>query len=500
DKTFGTDWSITDNIGDSIDNQRLEQAGGAGNLKEVNLFTLNNLDYQNKYKPVQSGWHDQVQSVFASIEAGWRSMLYLTVTGRNEWPSQLAYSKTSSFFYPSVGLSAVVSNMAEMPEWITFLKVRGSYSQVASAFARYLSNPGFVFDSQTYGWADPTTYPARTLKPEETRSWELGVDARFIGHLRLNATFYRSNTYNQTIFAPLPSSSGYSQVVVQAGNVQNQGLELALGYSNRWGGFFWDTGYTYTFNQNKIKRLASGTTNPVTGEVLTDWEIQKSWLGQANVAPQVILREGGSMSDIYVNHELKRDLNGYIFVDPSTGSLSMEETEFRKVGRLSPRYSMGWNNNFAYKGIQLGAVITARIGGSVYSATQGILDYYGASQATADARDRGGVPINFGIIDAQRYYSTISTAEGGHGAYYLYSATNVRIQELSLQYTLPEKWFHDKVRLTLGVVANNLWMIYCRAPFDPELSAATGSTYYQGVDYFMQPNTRNIGFNVKLQF
>ena len=461
---------------------------------------MNNLNYQEKFKPLQEGWHDQTQAIFASVEVGWRSMLYLTVTGRNDWASQLAYSKNSSFFYPSVGLSAVVSNMVNMPEWFTFLKVRGSYSKVASAFARYLSNPAYSFNNQTHNWSKPSTYPAYNLKPEDTKSWEIGLNARFLNHINFDVTYYRSNTYHQTIYAPLPSSSGYNQVVVQAGDVQNQGVELALGYNNKWNDFTWSSSYTFTLNRNEIKRLAAGEVNPVTGETITDNEIQKDWLGASNVAPQVILRPGGSMSDIYVNHELKRDLNGNIEIDPSTGNLSIAETDFRKVGQLSPRYTMGWSNSFGYKGIELGAVLTARIGGLTYSATQGVLDYYGASQATADARDRGGIPINYGTVDPQKYYSAISTAEGGYGAYYLYSATNVRLQELSLQYTLPARWFRNKARLTVGFVAKNLWMIYCKAPFDPEISAATDNAYYQGVDYFMQPSTRNFGFNVKLQF
>jgi len=500
DKTFGDDWTLNANIGASINDQRYEQAGVAGDLLLTNHFAMNNLNYQEKFKPLQEGWHDQTQAIFASVEVGWRSMLYLTVTGRNDWASQLAYSKNSSFFYPSVGLSAVVSNMVNMPEWFTFLKVRGSYSKVASAFARYLSNPAYSFNNQTHNWSKPSTYPAYNLKPEDTKSWEIGLNARFLNHINFDVTYYRSNTYHQTIYAPLPSSSGYNQVVVQAGDVQNQGVELALGYNNKWNDFTWSSSYTFTLNRNEIKRLAAGEVNPVTGETITDNEIQKDWLGASNVAPQVILRPGGSMSDIYVNHELKRDLNGNIEIDPSTGNLSIAETDFRKVGQLSPRYTMGWSNSFGYKGIELGAVLTARIGGLTYSATQGVLDYYGASQATADARDRGGIPINYGTVDPQKYYSAISTAEGGYGAYYLYSATNVRLQELSLQYTLPARWFRNKARLTVGFVAKNLWMIYCKAPFDPEISAATDNAYYQGVDYFMQPSTRNFGFNVKLQF
>ena len=295
---------------------------------------MNNLNYQEKFKPLQEGWHDQTQAIFASVEVGWRSMLYLTVTGRNDWASQLAYSKNSSFFYPSVGLSAVVSNMVNMPEWFTFLKVRGSYSKVASAFARYLSNPAYSFNNQTHNWSKPSTYPAYNLKPEDTKSWEIGLNARFLNHINFDVTYYRSNTYHQTIYAPLPSSSGYNQVVVQAGDVQNQGVELALGYNNKWNDFTWSSSYTFTLNRNEIKRLAAGEVNPVTGETITDNEIQKDWLGASNVAPQVILRPGGSMSDIYVNHELKRDLNGNIEIDPSTGNLSIAETDFRKVGQL----------------------------------------------------------------------------------------------------------------------------------------------------------------------
>lgn len=219
-------------------------------------------------------------------------MLYLTVTGRNDWASQLAYSKNSSFFYPSVGLSAVVSNMVNMPEWFTFLKVRGSYSKVASAFARYLSNPAYSFNNQTHNWSKPSTYPAYNLKPEDTKSWEIGLNARFLNHINLDVTYYRSNTYHQTIYAPLPSSSGYNQVVVQAGDVQNQGVELALGYNNKWNDFTWSSSYTFTLNRNEIKRLAAGEVNPVTGETITDNEIQKDWLGASNVAPQVILASG----------------------------------------------------------------------------------------------------------------------------------------------------------------------------------------------------------------
>lgn len=498
-KTFG-DFSLSANVGASIDDKRFHSIGGAGNLKtSANEFVYHNIDFTNKFRPTAGGWNEQVQSVFASAELGWKSMLYLTATGRNEWTSQLAYTDQSNYFYPSVGLSGILSNMFNAPTWLSFLKVRGSYAEVASPFGRYLSHPGYEFNNELYVWSAPRTYPNRSLKPEWTKSWEAGLDARFFnGKLTLDMTYYRSNTYNQTIYAALPASSGYENMVVQAGNVRNEGIELALGYRNRWNGFGWATSYTLTKNRNRIIDLGTGAINPYTKEPLTHTFIEKNWLGNANVAPQVRLVEGGSMSDIYINREIKRDNDGY--VDMTTGGIVIEDIDFRKVGQLSPKATMAWSNSFNYAGFDLGVIVSARLGGEVYSATQGALDYFGTSQATAAARDNGGIPVNFGMLDAQKYYQAIATPLGGYGGYYIYDATNVRLQELSLGYAFPKKWFNDKMGLSLSFIARNLAMIYCKAPFDPEISPASGSTYYQGVDLFMQPSVRELGFNVKITF
>lgn len=498
DKTWG-DWRLVANVGGSINDQRYEMNMDAGDLLIANHFSTNNLNIAEKYKRNEAAWHDQTQSVFASVEVGWRNGLFLNATVRNDWASQLAYSKRKSFIYPSVGLSAVISELVDLPDWFTFLKIRGSFSQVATPFERFISNPSFEYNEQTNTWGQSKVYPYRDLKPEDTRSWEVGVNLKFFESLSLDLTYYHSNTFNQTVYGSLPASSGYERFIAQAGNVRNQGVELAIGYNNEWAGFGWDTHLTFTYNENKIIELANDIKNPITGELVDIPEIQKEFLGPNNVAPRVILRKGGSLSDIYVNHFIERDANGYVKIN-SDGSLSMQDVGYQKAGSLAPKCNLGWSNTFSYGGLSLGIVLTARIGGKVYSATQGILDYYGVSEASAAARDNGGIPVNYGVMDAQTWYSGISTAAGGHGAYYLYDATNIRLQELTLNYTLPQKWFKDKLRLTVGFVARNLAMIYCKAPFDPELSASTQSNYYQGVDYFMLPSTRNLGFNVKFQF
>lgn len=500
DKTFG-EFRLNANFGASIYHTSMNELSVAGDLIIPNFFQMNNINFSSNYKPEPTGYTDEIQSVFASAELSWKSQLYLTLTGRNDWDSKLAFSNQSSFFYPSVGLSAVLSEMMSLPEWLTYAKVRGSYTIVASSFDRFLTNPGYEYNGQTHNWENPTVFPMDNMKPEKTKSWEVGLNFKFWeNRFSLDATYYRSNTLNQTFKVDIPSSSGYNKAIVQAGNVQNQGLELALGFRDEWAGFGWSSNATFTLNRNKVVRLASGSINPVTGEEIQMDEMYVGWLGKENVAPRVILTEGGSMTDIYVYNQLARDNNGNIKVDQN-GNIAMSTSSTpTKVGDLDADFNLGWTNHFTYKGIDLGVVLSARVGGLAYSATQGILDYYGVSESSAIARDNGGIPINNGTVEAQKYYQTIGTGEGGYGRYYLYSATNVRLQELSLNYTLPKKWFKNVANVTLGLVGRNLWMIYCKAPFDPELSASTSSNYYMNVDYFMQPSLRNVGFNVKVQF
>ena len=192
---------------------------------------------------------------------------------------------------------------------------------------------------------------------------------------------------------------------------------------------------------------------------------------------------------------LSRDGNNNVYVSKE-GKIEIESVDEFKLGSILPKSNMGWSNNFSYKGVNLGVTLTARFGGIALSGTQSVLDQYGVSKVTADYRDAGGIMINHGYVDTEKYFDTVK----GYAAYYTYSATNVRLAELNLSYTLPQKWFQDKLRMTVGLVGKNLWMIYCKAPFDPEATASTQSNYYQSYDYFMQPTTRNIGFSVKLNF
>ena len=486
------DWSVNVNLGVSLNDSRYESIGYEGGLKIYNFFAVHNLDFDKAWKPKQEGWHDQTRAIFANAELGWKSMLYLTVTGRNDWDSRLAFSDYKSFFYPSVGLSAILTSMFDTPEWLSFLKVRGSYTEVGNSYDRFMTTVTYPYDEASHNWNTTSVYPNTKLKPERTKSWEVGVDARFLNDISFNLTYYRSNTYNQTFHATLSASSGYSSIPIQSGNIMNEGIEMSLGYDKKWGDFSFNTNYTLTWNRNEIKQLADGAYNYATGEPIVMPELDVLHYGQLDA--RLLLRVGGSMGDVYGQKVLKRDLNGYILNEEGVG-LALENKETH-LGSILPKMNMGWNLGFGYKGINLGMTFTGRFGGIVLSETQSVLNAAGVSKISADVRDAGGVPINQAKIDVRNYFQTIQTAS----VYYTYSATNVRLGELSLSYTLPKKWFANKLGMTVGLVGKNLWMIYCKAPFDPELTTSAASNFYQGFDAYMLPSTRNFGFNVKFQF
>ena len=494
-KTFGK-FSLAANVGYSYSDYASLTRGYGGNLVLVpNKFSLNNINPSDS-KIREAGGDSKVRNVaaFASAELGWRSMVYLTLTGRNDWNSRLVNSSEESFFYPSVGLSGVISEMTKLPSFISYLKVRGSYTEVGSPVSRSGMTPGTITTPIVGGSLKSTDiYPFTDYKAERTKSYEFGLTARFWKKLSFDFTWYKSNTYNQTFIGELPEGSGYKAVYLQAGNVENRGVEMALGYSDNFGGLQWNSSLVYSKNVNEIKEMVKDYHHPLSPKPINIPEVSKD-------NGRVLLKVGGSINDIYARKVLAKDNQGFVNVSPS-GGMNLETVEPIYLGKTTPDFTMGWNNNFTYKNFGLSFLINARVGGIVTSSTQALLDRFGVSKASADARDAGGVMIpNQGLYDAKKYYTLVATGENDLAGYYTYSATNVRLQELTLSYKFNSKLFNNVIKdLTLSFVATNPWMIYCKAPFDPELTASTG-TYGQGNDYFMQPSLKSYGFSVKFKF
>lgn len=496
------DFSLGANIGGSFTQTYYDEKGFQGGLKDMSnvfsLFNMNTVLDKDTY-PVENGYKQRSISAFASAELGWKSMMYLTLTGRNDWDSALTRTEQRSFFYPSVGLSGVISQMVKLPQAINYLKVRGSFASVGSPIPRNLSSTkSYEWDPATSQWKLQTYRPLPKLYPERTNSWEAGLSAKFLNNsLSLEVTWYKSNTRKQTFQVPLSGTSVYATMYAQSGNIENQGMEFSLGYNKKWGDFGWNSNLTFSFNNNKIVELLDDYVDE-DGNHYSLKEVDKGGIGSA----KIILRKGGSMGDMYVTNRLKRDQDGYVYIDKATQNVKKEDIknseEFIKLGSVLPKSNLGFRNDFSYKGFNLGFMLSARFGGIVMSPTQAVMDQFGVSKATAIARDNGGILINNGKVDPQTYY-TETAGVSGLMSNYVYSATNVRLQELSFGYSFPSKWFNNKLNLSLTLTGHNLWMIYNKAPFDPEATASTG-TYYQGIDYFMQPSLRNFGFNIKVQF
>ena len=496
DKQFAQIYHATVNAGASFEEYDTKGHGYGGDLLLVpNKFTYGNVN-SAVASVYETGGDSRTQNfaAFASAELSWNSALYLTLTGRADKPSQLVNSKEEWIFYPSVGLSAIVTELLpnslreSIQPVLGYFKIRGSYTEVGSPIPFTGLTPGTITHKLENGTVAPFEYyPLSDLKAERTRSYELGIDSRWFNNtVTLGVTIYQSNTYNQLLKADMPGTSGYKYMYVQAGNVQNRGIELTLGYDQTFGDFNYNTTFTATSNKNKIKKLASDVKNPVSGELMDLSDIK---LGRFR------LREGGEVGALYADRRVEKNDEGYIPYTPGQ-TIATENTTPFKIGTVNSKWNLGWRHGFNYKGINASVMFTARIGGNVISKTQATLDRFGVSKASADAREAGYVMLGNIKMKPQDYYGTIYDLD----SYYVYSATNIRLQEASIGYTLPNKWFGNVVKnVNISVYGTNLWMIYNKAPYDPELTASTG-TFGQGYDYFMLPSSRTYGFSLKFGF
>ncbi len=483
--------SVLVTVGASISEDR-----GRGSFLEGDLlgttdkFTIANVDkFRNQYA---ESFQDQSQAVFATLSVGWDRFVYLDFTARSDWHSQMVHTRDLPIFYPSVGLSTIITDAFGIKSKVlSLLKVRVSYAEVGNPVMRGLTSPTYTAINPYLPWDVLDNF-----KAELTKSWEIGLDVRLWGNKFIgSATYYHSRTYNQ-LFTPVFSSTARKSIIyANSGRVDNRGIELKAELNQSLGPVDWNTTLVYSMNRNKIVNMFDAMTYQGIELAATD-SLNMGGIGGV----QNVLKTGGKIGDLYVN-TLMTDEHGNIWVAPNAdNNVQAMRDNYIYAGNTAPSWNMSWGNTFSWKGIRLGFMFTARVGGIGVSATQSVLDFYGVSQRTADARDAGGALVNGARITAKTFYQTIGSNSGTNmvGAYYVYSMTNIRLGELTVSYDIPlkAKWIKG---INVGFVGRNLWMLYCKAPFDPELVAGVG-TYQEGMDYFNMPSTRNLGFSVKLTF
>lgn len=483
-------------IGSSISDNRVSSLrldSQTASLYYPNVFTIANINMSTgAFIDEQDDDRRQLQSVFLTAQAGYKESIYLDMSVRNDWSSTLAFtkSKQKGYFYPSIGLSWIINQTIPMPKWVDCGKIRGSWNKVGNDIPLYMS--ATVSHIGAGGALLPNDIaPFSDLKPEMSTSIETGTEWRlFQNRLFIDFTYYKTNTKNQLFTLPSSAGATHKYYAVNAGNIQNQGIELMLeGAPFITATFTWKTALNYARNKNVVKKLHADLPAFIYG----DEGFSSSY--------SMRLVEGGSFGDIY-GKAFDRDENNVIKYGENGIPIVIGDGNTIKVGNSNPDFMLGWNNTFIYKNFNLYFQIDGRFGGNVLSQTQAILDQYGVSEKTGIDRSVGYVELEgHKIYHVRDFYEQIG-GRSGTTEYYMYNATNIRLRELSVGYSFPRKWISKtKIlqQLQLSFMARDLFFIYKDAPFDPDVVLSTNNNN-QGIDIFGMPSTRSFGFNLKVTF
>jgi hypothetical protein len=496
--TFG-DYSLTALAGASYQKNTFNNGMNVGNgtiaLMYPNFFTFANMPYNIVFN--QTINRTIKQGAFANLQFGYKDMLFVDVSARNDWASTLALTGNQSYLYPAFGLSGIVSQMVDLPEAISFMKVRGSYSQTGNEVPFNVVNPWNRINAAggptgIGGIGRNTQVPFTNLKPEIIEGTEFGLEMKmFKNKIGLDFTIYKDVSTNQFLSLAAPSGSGFTSYYVNAGRIENQGFEFTLdaqvlSTSN----FSWKSSVNVSRNTNKIVELIASNPN---------YQVGGNDEGFASV-----IRAGGSFNDLWI-HKFARDASGRIILNPTTGAPTRGALQ-EKVGNVNPDFLLGWNNNFTYNNWFASVLVQGKFGGVAFSKTEAFLDSYGASQRTADYRDKGGMPINavqngnpVSTIDPAVFFSAVGDRNGIMEPY-LFSRTNVRVGQLVLGYNLKSNKANSLIKeANFSLVGRNLFFLFKEAPFDPEQAMSTGNGM-QSNDVFGLPATRSYGVNVKFTF
>ena len=496
-----SDFSLDVSLGVSISRKKaneLRYDSKTASLKFANVFNIANINMNTSaYISEQIDAIREMQSLFVTTQIGFRDYLFLDVSARNDWSSTLAYTSRESrgFFYPSIGVSCLMNRVLKLPEQVTSGKVRVAWSKVGNDIPLYITNPvAHVLAGGGIQASDAASF--EEMKPEMSLSVEVGTEWKFFdSRLHIDFTYYQTHTKNQFFKLPAKDGDEYAYRYVNAGNIQNTGVELMIeGTPVEIKNFSWKTGINYAFNKNKVVRLHA--------------ELPVFQYGPYGFSSSYAmkLKKGGSFGDIY-GKAFKRDTDGKILyeTDGERQGLPMIEGDGNtvKVGNANPDFTLGWTNAFSWKGLELSLLVDGRYGGKVLSQTQADMDMYGVTKVTGDARDKGYVMLEGEkITNVKGFYKSIVGGRAGVTEYYMYDATNFRLRELALGYTFPKRWmeatkfFRD---VQLAFTARNLFFIYKKAPFDPDLILSTGNDN-QAIEVYGMPTTRSMGFSLRVMF
>lgn len=491
---LGKDFKLGALLGTAIRKNRSEIVQtNAGGLDLPDLFAMSN------GRAVTAGNNlsrQEIQSIFGSAQLAWKDALFLDITGRNDWASTLP-EQNRSFFYPSVSLSAILSQMVSLPNWWSYAKLRSSYAFVGKEatpfdYTQTLQASQGITGTILRNRPDQVN---ANLKPEQTRSFEIGGEFRFLNNrLSIDATYYVTNSFNQILRLPLPVSSGFNNRIVNAGQIKNNGFELLLnGGIIRNKNLRWDLGLNFSTFRNEVVEL-----DPV---------LKTIFLGSTRIA-DVVAMEGKRFGEMYVNGFLRDNEKN---VQIGANGLPIRTARTVNVGNVFPDWTGGINNSFQFGNFGFDFLIDGRFGGVVASHTQAVLGGLGKLPETVAGRDNkdfivpgvlaGTKTPNNIAIDPRTYWQFVGGRGNPIGEVWYYDATNIRLRQATLSYNVPGTIFKDSFiqGVNVSVYGRNLFFFKNDAPFDPEVSL-NSMVGGQGIDFYSLPTTRSYGFNINVNF
>lgn len=478
-------------------------ASTAGGLLVPGLYSLQN-GVDPAPNPEETLQKIAVDGFYASASFGYQGMLFLDATIRRDHSSTLP-TDDSKFWYPSVSSSFVFSELLDN-DWLSFGKVRLGYAQVGNDAPFDRLQDTYVINDDI-GTSLPTTKNNAELKPEKTKSWEAGLEMNFLdSRLGFDFTYYHTKTVDEIMSTPIPTSTGYSNLLINAGEMQNQGVEIGLTLTPvKTEDWSWNLGVNFTKNKNEVLNLPAGINTIQLGSF------------QGGVTLQA---EKGEPFGIIRGTDYVYDDDGNKVVDPESGLYEETSSANNNIGDTNPDWLMGITSSMSYKNWSFNFLIDMQHGGDVFSLDQFYGEGTGLYPNTAFINDKGnpvrkpldegGGFINPGVNpDGSQNTTRVDASKDGAFGYsghvprsaFVYDASYIKLRSLSVSYDLPSEVLTNTflTGLTLTLTGQNLWIIHKNIPYaDPEAGLSSGNR--RGYITGAMPTTRNFGFNVMAKF
>lgn len=495
--------------GNRLDQKAFTGQSQATSLAQPSIFRLSNAASPIEVFEFES--NKRINSFYGIAKFGYKDFLFADVTGRNDWSSALATPfsvDNTSFFYPSVSSSFILSNVVDLPQVISFAKLRASWAQVGNDTNPYQTSGAFVAQTPFNGqptFSNQNTIANPNLKPERTSSFEVGADLRFFGdQLRFDVSYYNALTEDQIISLPIGISSGFTQQVVNGGKVRSKGVEIIAGISPILSeNFKWNSTLNFSTNRATVEDLPQD-------EGRLTLAFSRIYDSQ-NQTVFLQVEEGGRVGDLYGTGYLRNENGDFILTDAGR---YIPDNNLQKLGNYNPDFTLGFNNQFNYKNWNLGFLLDWRQGGIIVSRTRALGNVGGQLEETAFRPEEGIVPdgvVNIGSADNPVYeQNTVAvTAESFYRQFFdrnheennTYDASFLKLRQFSIGYTFDNlNLFNQNASLSLSLIGKNLFAITENPHFDPEQLAVQGQGFISGVEDLSYATSRSFGFKAGFNF